>query len=432
MLSTFQEGHSVPNRTLIAPTTPRVPTRLIVVLGLLAVLGPLTIDLYLPAFPQLQDELGTSAAQVQLTLSAATLGFALGQLVVGPWSDSIGRRRPLLIATAVHIGASLAIAVAPDISWVLALRVLQGAGAAGGGVVAMAMIRDVAEGRQLIRGLARVALFTGIAPVVAPFLGAQLMVALDWRGIFGVVTAYGVAVLAVSILWVPETLAPERRFDRSDRSAVWHGYRTLLTNRRFVGISLIGGMMVSSVFAYLSSSSFLFQEQYGLTPQMYGLISAGNAVAFVIGTQSAAFVAQRLSPWRVLTVVLPAMAVTGFSLGFIAQVSEGLAPIVAAMLVFMMFAGGCGPCLGALGLADHAARAGTAAALMGAANFGLAGIASPIVGAIGISTMTPLGVVMGIAMTVATVALWFLVRHTGSADPVTTEHTTADAATPRP
>lgn len=410
----------MPNPTLAAVQPPQVSTRLIVVLGLLAVLGPLTIDLYLPAFPQIQNQLNSSAAQVQLTLSAATLGFALGQLVVGPWSDSIGRRRPLLIATGVHIAASLAIAVAPDITWVLVLRVLQGAGAAGGGVVAMAMMRDVAEGRQLVRGLARVALFTGIAPVVAPFVGAQLMVALDWRGIFGVVAAYGAAVLVVSIIGVPETLQAEHRFDRSDRSAVWQGYRALLINRRFVGISLIGGLMVSSVFAYLSSSSFLLQGQYGLTPQLYGVVSAGNAVVFVVGTQVSAFIAQRRSPRVVLMVVLPAMAITGFSLGLVAALAEGVVPIIATMLVFMLFAGSCGPCLGALGLADQAARAGTAAALMGAANFGLAGLASPIVGAIGITTMTPLGVVMGACMTLATLALWTLVRTTrpaGSAKP---------------
>ncbi|KQP56011.1 Bcr/CflA family efflux MFS transporter [Agreia sp. Leaf283] len=401
----------MPQRTTIAATAPRVSTRLIIILGFLAVLGPLTIDLYLPAFPQLQESLSTTPARVQLTLSAATLGFALGQLVVGPWSDTIGRRRPLLIATAVHIVASVAIAAAPDITWVLALRVLQGAGAAGGGVVAMAMMRDVAEGRHLIRGLARVALFTGIAPVIAPFLGAQLMVALDWRGLFGAVAVYGVAVLGASMFLIPETLALERRLDRSDRRAVWRGYRTLLMDRRFVGIALIGGMMVSSVFAYLSSSSFLLQQQYGLTPQLYGVVSAANAVAFVVGTQMSAFIAQRRSPQHVLVVVLPAMAVTGFSLGLIAQAWSGLTPVLGSMLVFMALAGACGPCLGALGLADHATRAGTAAALLGAVNFGLAGLASPIVGAIGITTMTPLGVVMGIAMTTATAAFWLLVRN---------------------
>jgi DHA1 family bicyclomycin/chloramphenicol resistance-like MFS transporter len=388
----------------------RVPARLIVVLGLLAVLGPLTIDLYLPAFPQMQSELTTSPSHVQLTLTAATIGFALGQLVVGPWSDSIGRRRPLLVATAVHVGASIAIVAAPDITWVVLLRVLQGAGAAGGGVVAMAMIRDVAEGRNLVRGLARVALFTGIAPVVAPFVGAQLMSVMSWRGIFAVVAVYGVAMIATCAIWLPETLSNDRRFDRSDRSAVWRGYRTLLGNRRFVGVALIGGMMVSAVFAFLSSSSFLFQREYGLSPQDYGLISAANAVTFAAGTQISALLAQRFSPVLVLWGVLPLMAGAGFFLSVVSSWSIGLSPIVITMLAFFALAGGCGPCLGAIGLADQTARAGTAAALLGAANFGIAGIASPIVGALGLSDLMPLGLVIGTAMSIATVLLYALVR----------------------
>jgi DHA1 family bicyclomycin/chloramphenicol resistance-like MFS transporter len=387
-----------------------VPARLIVVLGLLAVLGPLTIDLYLPAFPEMQGELATSPSRIQLTLTAATIGFAVGQLVVGPWSDSIGRRRPLLIATAVHVVASFAIVLAPDIAWVLLLRVLQGAGAAGGGVVAMAMMRDVAEGRQLVRGLARVALFTGIAPVVAPFLGAQLMILTSWRGIFAVVAVYGVAMIVVCAVWLPETLALYRRFDRSDRRIVWQGYRALLGDRRFVGVALVGGMMVSSVFAFLSSASFLFQREYELSPQEFGLISAFNAVAFAAGTQISAVLAERFSPMAVLRVVVPLMAGSGFFLSVASTWSVGLPPIVATMLVFFALAGGCGPCLGAIGLADHAARAGTAAALLGATNFGIAGIASPIVGALGLSNLLPLGLVIGTAMTTATVLLYALVN----------------------
>lgn len=399
--------------SLLRPRTRDVgtpPRRLIVLLGLLAVLGPLTIDLYLPAFPQLQADLHTAPSSVQLTLSAATLGFAVGQLIVGPWSDSVGRRVPLLVATSVHVIASVAIAMAPDITWMLALRVLQGAGAAGGGVVATAMIRDVANGSQLLRGLARMALFTGIAPVIAPFLGAQLMTALNWRGLFVVVAVYGVVMLLVSVLFIPETLPPTRRFLRSDRRAVWKGYRTLFGDSRFMGVALIGGLMVSSVFAYLSTSSFVFQQQYKLGPQMYGVISAFNAVAFVIGTQMAAWLARSVAPFRILGFALPSLALTGFTLAFLTQFDRGPWVVIVVMLAFMTCAGACGPCFGVIGLSGHGDRAGTAAALMGATNFGLAGLASPIVGGIGISTFAPLGLVMGTAMSIATVLLWVLVR----------------------
>jgi DHA1 family bicyclomycin/chloramphenicol resistance-like MFS transporter len=167
--------------------------------------------------------------------------------------------------------------------------------------------------------------------------------------------------------------------------------------------------MVSSVFAYMSTSSFLFQQQYGLTAQMYGVISAANAIAFVVGTQISALVARRVSPKLVLAVALPVLAAAGFMLLLVGVMADGIGPVIAVMLVFLAFAGACGPCLGALGLADHAKRAGTAAALLGAVNFGLAGIASPLVGALGITTVVPLGAVMGGVMSIATLALWLMV-----------------------
>lgn len=394
------------------PSRPSVavnPTVLIVMLGLLAVLGPLTIDLYLPAFPIMQQDLGTSPSSIQLTLTAATVGFALGQLAVGPWSDSIGRRVPLLIATSAHVVASIAIATAPDITFVLVLRVVQGAGAAGGGVVATAMIRDVFVGSSLVRGLSRVALFTGLAPVLAPFLGAQLMVAFDWRGLFLVVAGYGFMVLVAAVVLIPETLSPSQRLDVTNRRAVWHRYRTLLADRPFVGVALIGGFLVSSVFAYLSTSAFVFQQEFGLSPQIYGVISAFNAVAFVVGTQAAAIVARRVAPHRILSVALPGLAVTGLALVPLSSIGAGPVPVIVTMVVFMLGAGTCSPCLGVLALADHGNEAGTAAALVGAANFGLAGVASPIVGLIGITSFAPLGAVMGSLMAIAALLLWSMV-----------------------
>ncbi|WP_185975735.1 Bcr/CflA family efflux MFS transporter [Tessaracoccus rhinocerotis] len=385
------------------------PGRLIVMLGLLSILGPLTIDLYLPAFPQIENELATTPFAVQLTLSGATLGFALGQLVVGPWSDSIGRRLPLLIGTGVHVAASVAIAASPDIEWLIVLRVLQGAGSSGAGVVAMAMIRDVAEGSSLIKGLARVALFSGTAPIVAPFLGAQLMHLFSWRGIFVVVAAYGGVVLVLAAAFIPETLSPERRLGGRGRGRVLRSYRLLLRDRSFVGVALVGGMMVSSVFAYLSTSSFMFQQAFGLAPQTYGLISGINGLMFVVGTQVSAALAVRQGPHRVLAMILLGMVLIPAALILLSWVWPGLAGVVIAMALFLLLAGGCGPCLSALGLAEHGERAGTAAALLGAANFGLAGVASPVVGLLGVTSFAPLGAVMAAAMLLANLAFWFMI-----------------------
>ncbi|HEY1106385.1 MAG TPA: MFS transporter, partial [Agromyces sp.] len=158
----------------------------VLVLGALTALGPFTVDLYLPAFPVLQDEFGVSAAAVQITLTGTMIGFGFGQLIVGPWSDKVGRRLPLMLSTALHIAASIGAALSPDIAWLAAFRLLQGFGAAAGGVVAMAMVRDLFGGKPLVKMLSRLALVNGLAPVLAPVIGSQLLQVMDWRGVFWV------------------------------------------------------------------------------------------------------------------------------------------------------------------------------------------------------------------------------------------------------
>ena len=175
------------------PTSRRVVY--IILLGALTALGPFTVDLYLPAFPVLQEDFHTTAAAIQLTLTGTMIGFALGQLIVGPLSDKVGRRVPLLTVTAVHVLASLAAALAPSLELLTVARVLMGMGAAAGGVVAMAVVRDLFGGRRLVVMLSRLALVSGVAPVVAPLIGSALLTVMPWRGIFVVLAVYGVVML---------------------------------------------------------------------------------------------------------------------------------------------------------------------------------------------------------------------------------------------
>ena len=183
----------------------------ILTLGALTALGPFTVDLYLPAFPALEDSLGVSAAAVQLTLTGTTIGFALGQLVVGPLSDKFGRRLPLIVATAVHIAASLGAAQSTDIATLGFFRVLMGVGAAGGGVVAMAMVRDLFSGYAMVRMFSRMALVNGLAPILAPVIGSQLLLLMPWPGIFLFLAAYGTCVIIAALFVIRETLPPELR-----------------------------------------------------------------------------------------------------------------------------------------------------------------------------------------------------------------------------
>ncbi|MDP9028023.1 MAG: multidrug effflux MFS transporter [Actinomycetota bacterium] len=381
----------------------------IVALGLLVALGPFTIDLYLPAFPSVARELSAPDAAVQLTLTATSIGFAVGQLVVGPWSDRIGRRTPLLIATAVHIAASLGVAIAPNVEVLTLFRIVQGIGAAGGGVVALAVVRDLFGGQPLIRMLSRLALVTGLAPILAPVIGSQLLLVVDWRGIFVALAAYGALVLAIAALLITETLPPERR-GVTGHNTMRARYRALYTDRVFVGLALIGGMVFSALFVYLSSSSFLFQTIYGFNAQQFGLLFGVNSIGLAIASQTSSRAMRRIAPQWVLAAAITIMLISVILIGIFQLLGFGLISVVVP-LFFAIASFGLGfPSIQVLALAHHGQEAGTAASLLGAVNAGLAGIISPIVGVIGITSALPMAVVMSVVLVVAQFVLWVIVR----------------------
>ena len=382
----------------------------VLVLGGLTALGPFTIDLYLPAFPVLQDELGVSAAAVQLTLTGTMVGFGLGQLIVGPWSDKVGRRLPLILATLLHIAASVGAALAPDIAWLSVFRLLQGFGAAAGGVVAMAMVRDLFGGKPLVRMLSRLALVNGLAPVLAPVIGSQLLQFMDWRGVFWVLAAYGVVVVAAVGFLIVETLPASRRHV-AGHSTLRDRYAALFRDRVYLGAAIIGGMTFTGLFGYLSTSSFLFQELYAFTAQQYGLLFAVNSVGIIIGVQtSSRLMRGRVAPQWILavtTIVHLAMAV---SIMVLDSSGAGFWGTAIPLWIYILACGFSFPAVQVLALAHHGAEAGTAASLLGALNFGLAGLISPLIGLMGVGSAVPMAFIMLLAASVAIAALWGLVR----------------------
>jgi DHA1 family bicyclomycin/chloramphenicol resistance-like MFS transporter len=389
--------------------TPRQRLVYILVLGALTALGPFTIDLYLPAFPDIEADLGVSTAAIQLTLTATTLGFAVGQLLVGPWSDRVGRRLPLIIATTVHVVASLGVFVAPGIEWLLVFRMLQGAGAAAGGVVAMAIVRDLFGGLPLVRMLSRLSLVNGLAPILAPVIGSQLLLLAPWRGIFLFLALYGVLVVFAAIFFIVETLPPARRIDLG-HSTARQRYHALFTDRVFVGVAVIAGMTFSGLFAYLSSSSFLFQDVYGLDPQEFGLLFAVNSIGVVAGVQASSFLARFIGPQWILAGAITLMVLSAGTIVVLDSLGTGIVGILVPLWFFILACGFSFPCTQVLALANHGSEAGTAASLLGALNFGLAGLISPIVGLFGIDNAIPMGAVMGITSLVSVVVLWTVVR----------------------
>ncbi|WP_447950188.1 multidrug effflux MFS transporter [Microbacterium aurum] len=384
----------------------------IILLGALTALGPFTIDLYLPAFPVLQEDFHTTAAAIQLTLTGTMIGFALGQLVVGPLSDKVGRRVPRLAVTALHVVASVAAALAPTLELLTVARVFMGVGAAAGGVVAMAIVRDLFGGRRLVVMLSRLALVSGVAPVVAPLIGSALLAVMPWRGIFVVLAIYGVVMLISAIALVPETLPKARRQD-SGGATVLQRYKSVFSDRVFIGVLIIGGMTFSGLFSYLSASPFLFQEGYGFDAQQYGLLFAVNSLGVVLGVQTASRLAARFGPQWVLACSTAVLVLAASAIMATDALGLGVWGTMVPLFVFMTACGFTFPCVQVLALDRHGKAAGTAASVIGAVNFGVAGIITPLVGALsegaGI-TATTMAIVMAGCGVVAVLSLWFVVR----------------------
>ncbi|MBJ2121198.1 multidrug effflux MFS transporter [Arthrobacter sp. MSA 4-2] len=378
------------------------------ILGALTALGPFTIDLYLPAFPALQRDFNVTEAAVQLTLTGTIIGLAVGQLIVGPLSDKVGRRVPLILATSLHVGASIGVALSMDISMLMFFRVLQGVGAAGGGVVALATVRDLFSGYALVRMFSYLALVNGMAPIFAPVIGSQLLVVVDWPGIFWFLAAYGILVIIAVSVFIIETLPRERR--RSSGSTALQRYRAVLTDRIFLGVLLVGGMNFSGLFSYLSASPFLFQTLYGLSEQQYGLLFGINSLGIVAGVQISSRVLRRFGPQWVIAAATVVMLVMSLLIVAFDQLGLGLWGTAVPLWFYIMAAGFVFPCVQVLALFNHGAQAGTAASILGAVTFGLAGAVSPIVGVLGIDSATPMAVVMAACIALAIVALWTIVR----------------------
>jgi DHA1 family bicyclomycin/chloramphenicol resistance-like MFS transporter len=384
----------------------------IILLGALTALGPFTIDLYLPAFPVLEQDFQTTAAAIQLTLTGTMIGFALGQLIVGPLSDKVGRRMPLLAVTALHVVASVAAALAPTLVTLSVARVLMGMGAAAGGVVAMAIVRDLFGGRRLVVMLSRLALVSGVAPVAAPLIGSALLAVMPWRGIFVVLAAYGLVMLVSALALVPETL-PKARRGGPGGATVLQRYRSVFSDRVFLGVLIIGGMTFSGLFSYLSSSPFLFQQGYGFDAQQYGLLFAVNSLGVVLGVQAASRLAARFGPQWVLAFSTGTLVIASTAIIVTDQLGLGIWGTMIPLFVFMTACGFTFPCVQVLALDRHGKAAGTAASIIGACNFGVAGLISPVVGWIahdaGITATTMASVMIGCAV-IGCLALWFVVR----------------------
>ncbi|GGZ10770.1 multidrug effflux MFS transporter [Streptomyces poonensis] len=374
------------------------------VLGGLTATPPLAMDMYLPALPEVTEALSAPAATVQLTLTACLLGMALGQLVVGPMSDRWGRRRPLLAGLAVYVVATALCAVAPTVETLVALRLVQGLAGAAGIVIARAVVRDLYDGVAMARFFSTLMLISGVAPIVAPLIGGQILRATDWRGVFVVLVVLGVALTAVVWARLPETLPPAERHAGGVGETL-RAMRGLLADRVFTGYMLAGGFTFATLFAYVSASPFVVQEIFGASPQTFSLLFGVNSVGLVIAGQvNGRILVGRVSLERVLAVGLGVVTVAAVALllmttGVLGEV--GLVPVSAALFVLMSAMGITLPNMQTLALLRVRHAAGSASALLGTSSFLIGAVASPLVGIAGEDTAVPMAVVQLAAVLVA-------------------------------
>ncbi|WP_240745292.1 multidrug effflux MFS transporter [Microbacterium sp. K35] len=397
---------SIPAR----PEPARMGTlRAMLVLGMLEAFGPLSMDLYLPQLPQLAASLGTTEALAQVTMSACMIGLGLGQLIAGPLSDRLGRKRPLLVGVAAFAVLSAVCAVAPSIELLLVARFLQGLAGSAGIVICLAVARDQFEGVELSRMLSLLFLVSGTAPIIAPVVGGQLARVMDWRGIFGVLAAVGVVLLLVVVFALPETLHPDDRHGGGLRTLGGHA-GAVLHDRLFAAVLCASAGGGVAFFTYLSMSSFVLQDEFGLSPQAFSLAFAAGALASIVGSQTSRLVVRRWGPLRVYLGGSTATLLATATFLVLAVAGTGVTGVIAALVGFMLCSGVGGPNGQTLALAHHGSRAGTASALLGMSTFLFGPVLAPAAAGVGGTNAMTMAVTMTLAAAVAAVAAWAFVR----------------------
>lgn len=388
----------------------------LILLGALTAIGPLSIDMYLPAFPAMERDMRAVAGAMEYTLSSFFIGMALGQLFYGPVSDRFGRRRPLLAGLAVYTLASLGCAYAGNAAMLAGLRILEALGGCAGLVISRAVVRDRCGARDSARAFSLLILVMGLAPILAPLAGGAIAAWLGWREIFLLLAVYGFLAWLAVYRGLPET--HDTRHEPPLRLArVLGDYGRLLMSRSFIGYTLAGGLAFAGMFAYIAGSPFVLIQLYGIPAEHFGWVFGANALGFVAASQINA----RLLQFRSLTwllhhaIWLPAFA--GLTLALASLLGWLALPLaMAGFFLYVSSLGFIGPNATAAALATHGQQAGTASALMGALQFGIATLAGATVGFWHDGTARPLMLVMAVCGAGAWLAHRWLaapLRHTG-------------------
>jgi DHA1 family bicyclomycin/chloramphenicol resistance-like MFS transporter len=371
--------------------------RIALVVGLLGAVGPFAIDMYLPALPDVAEDLGSSAQAVQLTLTAFFLAFGASQLLYGPLSDQYGRKPPLYAGIGIFLVGTLGCILAPGVGTLVAARFVQGLGAATVMVVPRAIIRDLHTGPDATRMMAMIMLVISVSPMLAPLAGSGVMHVAGWRAIFGVLALAAVVSLVLTAFMLPETLPPERRTPVRV-ATISGGMGRLMRSRDFVGLTLIGGFGMASFFVFIASASFVYTEQFGLTPTGFSIAFAINAVGFFGASQLAARLGERYGMARVIAIAISGFAAVTTLLLLLTLAGLGSLPvIVVSLLVGNAFLGLVIPTTMVMALDPHPDIAGLASSLGGTIQMLIGGAMIALAGPFFDGTATPMVAVIAVA-----------------------------------
>ncbi|OXM13504.1 multidrug effflux MFS transporter [Paenibacillus herberti] len=380
---------------------------LAIMLGSLTAIGPFSLDMYLPALPELTRELGATDSLGQLSLTACLIGLALGQLLAGPLSDARGRRGPLLVSLGIYAAASLFSAFSSSIAMLLVCRLVQGLSGAAGIVIARAVVRDLYSGKEMTRFFAQLMLINGAAPILAPIFGAQLLRFVSWRGTFVFLALLGVVLFVSAMIALPETLPKERRVTGGLKGTVGN-FGLFIKDRSFMGVVLTMSLVSGAMFAYISGSSFVLQGVYDVSASTYGFIFAANGVGIILASQLTGRLALRYSTERLFRIGVLIALCGGVSLLLSALLDVGLWAVLVSLFIVVSSVGIVGTCASSLAMENAGSAAGSASALLGMLQFLVGALLSPLSGLGGSGSALPLALVIACAHVLALASMFLL------------------------
>jgi DHA1 family bicyclomycin/chloramphenicol resistance-like MFS transporter len=379
----------------------------VVLMGALTAFDPLSIDMYLPAFPNIQAELKTTYSMVELSLSSFFIGMAFGQMVYGPLADRWGRKRPLLAGMSLYLLASLACGFATNIETLIALRILQAFGGCAGMVITRAIARDVFDSKKTAQFFSSMTLIFGLAPILAPSIGGWVITVFNWRWIFWLLGSANLIALLSIVFFLPETHLSHRS-DISFKQAL-QNYARLIRDPWFVGYTIPDSFLRAGMFAYIAGSPFVFMELFHIEAQHYGWIFGGNAVGLVISSQINRHLLKKFTPGQILKTTRPFTLLAGICLFTLPFLTSSIWAVLLPLFLFIASLGFVGPNSTALALAHQGRQAGLASALFGTLQWTVAMFSSFMVSRLHNGTILPMTSVMLTCSLISVFGFWYLV-----------------------